>query len=376
MRRIHAVDTCSRRRAAAQRRAQCASPSTADGIAASTRLNTLAQACAPSLPSLQGIPTEYSHEEHAELLYALCAALTREGWGTVTHWNESGQQSLVFAGKAIMRAIGKKRSDLLKRNVEFQLRITDTLDRFATSSFLQKGQLALTVECSGCGYLRIGRAIVALEAETDGLGTAFYWELLHAIYRVERIYDHQDALQYEEQMRDWASEEEESQEHYEFPEVATALPACIQRSLDVGHNACAARRLLRQTRGKTFSRWFDRLRKMQCLARVDARSEREIVDYYDSPPLPALLIAFEEHDAITACFDEEGQHMLEGTPEPVLAAIFDPEQPEDVKHAVRTVARFVLFNQELFELVEDIAQWEKDYGRASVDRPEPSLRAA
>jgi len=41
--------------------------------------------------------------------------------------------------------------------------------------------------------------------------------------------------------------------------------------------------------------------------------------YYDDPPLPSLLSRFKEHDAITACFDEEGQSMMEGTAEPTCA---------------------------------------------------------
>lgn len=52
-------------------------------------------------------------------------------------------------------------------------------------------------------------------------------------------------------------------------------------------------------------------------------SEREDLDgHYDRPLLPALLIVFEEHDAIAACFDEESQHMLEGSAEPTFCAVF------------------------------------------------------
>ena len=37
---------------------------------------------AQALPSLDGIPKEYSHELQAELVYELCAALVRFGLGT------------------------------------------------------------------------------------------------------------------------------------------------------------------------------------------------------------------------------------------------------------------------------------------------------
>jgi len=73
--------------------------------------------------------------------------------------------------------------------------------------------------------------------------------------------------------------------------------------------------------------------------------------YYYGPPLPSLLVAFKERDAITACFDEEGQHMLEGSSEPTVCVVFSPKKADEVKHAVCVIERFVAFNAALFELV-------------------------
>jgi hypothetical protein len=92
--------------------------------------------------------------------------------------------------------------------------------------------------------------------------------------------------------------------------------------------------------------------------------------------LPAVLVTFKEHDAITACFDEEGQYMMEGTAEPTLCVVFSPRQADEVQHALRIVERFVALNCELFQLVEVIAEWEKRFENPCVDRGEPSLRAA
>ena len=55
-----------------------------------------------------------------------------------------------------------------------------------------------------------------------------------------------------------------------------------------------------------------RLRSFRELERDHCEPE-DFDGYYDGPPLPALLIVFEEHDAVAACFDEESQHMLEGS---------------------------------------------------------------
>jgi hypothetical protein len=88
------------------------------------------------------------------------------------------------------------------------------------------------------------------------------------------------------------------------------------------------------------------------------------------------LVAFKERDAITACFDEEGQYMLEGTSEPAVGVAFRPHIVEEVRQAVRIVERFVLFNHELYEFIETLQEWEKIHADPCLDRGEPSLRAA
>jgi hypothetical protein len=92
--------------------------------------------------------------------------------------------------------------------------------------------------------------------------------------------------------------------------------------------------------------------------------------------VPSLVVAFKEHDAIIACFDEEGQYMLEVSSEPTLGVIFSPHKQEEVRLAVRAVGRFVALNHELFQLVEELQVWEKCDGDTRLNRREPALRAA
>ena len=47
-----------------------------------------------------------------------------------------------------------------------------------------------------------------------------------------------------------------------------------------------------------------------------------------------------------------------------------------MKHAVRVIERFVAFNTELFELVEELQVWEKENAGSNSNRGESSLRAA
>jgi hypothetical protein len=362
------------------RRSRQQPPGGANADVAAVRIKTLAASFIQALPVLDGVPTVYSHEFHAELIYDLCAALVREGLGKPATWQECGENAQVFAQRTIMESVGEARWNLLKRNIEYHLTVSDVAERDGDDALLENGRLALTIECSGAGFLKIGPALDVLEKEAEGLGAAFYWTLTYALYRVMRIYNHDDALQYEERMREYAEEDEENRNQYEFPEVEKALPPCIQKTLKCRSRDSIgeARRLLREHESGPCGSWIERLRRIERLSRISIQTDPNFREDggYDSIPLPSLVVAFKDHDAIIACFDEEGQYMLEGSSEPTLRIVFAPQKPEEVKLAVRAIERFVALNYELFQLVEAIQDWEKRDGDTSLNRREPALRAA
>jgi len=352
----------------------------ANGNPATTPVETLAPAFAVALPSLNGQPVNYSHEVNGEMLFELCAILVRMEMGMPRLWSECGEDPLAFAQRSIVNRIGKETIELLERNVEYHLEVTDVVG--ADSAGLSTGQLAITIECSGCGFLKIGPALGALESEEEGLGAAFYWTLIRSLYRVMRIYDHSDAQAYEENLIEYAQEDDPaSRDQYEFPEVDKALPECIRGSLkhESEHWRLDYRRLLRRHRNGRYRNWIRHVEAITKLARIRARSfgPEDYDGYYDGPPLPALLIVFEEHDAVAACFDEESQHMLEGSAEPAFCAVFTLDNPEQCSAAMRAAERFVLVNREVCRLIEDIKAREKvgNEGRG-FDRGDASLRAA
>jgi len=372
------VDTSRRRRSAGDgpvRGHRQRAPLHSIGTSSAPRIANLAPAFGQALPTLATVPTEYNHEVNAELLYDLCAALVKAGQGSPEAWQQCGENAVAFAQRSIIDAIGAERGELLQRNVEFHLQVSDVLERDGDGSTLSNGQLAVTIECCGAGYLKIGPALDALEKEAEGLGAAFYWTLIHALYRVMRIYDHDDALRYEEMLIESANDDDENRSQYEFPEVVKALPACIQKTLKEKWRI-EDRRLLRAHGNGPYRSWIDRLRKMQRLSRLRMEESQQSLEdrYYDGPPLPSLLVAFKERDAITACFDEEGQHMLEGSSEPTVCVVFSPKNADEVKHSMRVIERFVAFNTALFELVEELQ--EKEHAGSDSHRGEPSLRVA
>ena len=136
--------------------------------------------------------------------------------------------------------------------------------------------------------------------------------------------------------------------------------------------------LLRKFSTGSYANWIERLRRIQRLSRLRLKQSRDYIEagQYDEPPLPAMLVTFKDHDAISACFDEEGQYMMEGTTEPMLCVVFSPRKSDEVRRALRVVERFVVFNCELFQLVEAIQRWEKGNESPCIHRGESSLRAA
>jgi hypothetical protein len=111
------------------------------GTTSANGVATLAPAFGQALPSLAEVRAEYNHEVNAELVYELCAALVHEGLGTEATWKQSGSNALRFARHAMMSGIGAERGDLLQRNVEYHLEVSDQLGRAGSDTELESGQL-------------------------------------------------------------------------------------------------------------------------------------------------------------------------------------------------------------------------------------------
>jgi hypothetical protein len=115
--------------------------------------------------------------------------------------------------------------------------------------------------------------------------------------------------------------------------------------------------LVRHRQGR-FGSWIERVRTIERRARLYRNSGKDLNEsgYYDSPPVPSLLIVFKHHDVVAACFDEESQYMLESMPEPALSIVFSPDNPEEIARTRKVIEHFIAINCELFQLVEEIQQ--------------------
>ena len=128
------------------RRKRQPSLASSDRPVATTGITTLAPAFRQALPALEEVQTTFSHEFNAELLYELCAALVREGLGGPEIWRKCEESAVVFAQRAIMETIGEERWNLLQRNVEYHLTVSDVAARDGEDTLLGDGRLAVTIE--------------------------------------------------------------------------------------------------------------------------------------------------------------------------------------------------------------------------------------
>ncbi len=324
-------------------------------VAGAPAVGLLAPAFGQALPSLAEVPAAYSHSENTGTLLELCRVLVEHDLGDETLWKSSGKQPLRFAAAAIKEEIEERCGDMLTRNVNYELSIQDSIGSYGDEN-LREGVLLLSVDCSGCGYLKIGPALAALEKEEEGLGAAFYHLLRLSLYRWLRLYDHTDAEAYNENLREWAEQEDEqAREEYEIADVGGALPAFLRG--EDKRQAKDYRALIRRHRRGPQRAWIESLLRIAALTRVPSRSPRELIDaYWDDIPLPALLICFHDQDAIAAAFDAEARSMQEASHEPTYLQVFSPSNPAEADKAFRGFARFLAINLELFTLVEALNQ--------------------
>lgn len=79
------------------------------------------------------------------------------------------------------------------------------------------------------------------------------------------------------------------------PEVEKALPEFIRQTLTHERDFRGkALRLLREHRKGSYHTWIERLRRIQRLSRRPRTTLKDIEQepYFDSPPLPCVLVAF------------------------------------------------------------------------------------
>ena len=160
---------------------------------------------------------------------------------------------------------------------------------------------------------------------------------LTALNRWVRVYDYRDAEERVDMLRQWY-EGEENADQYELPDVEGCTPSCLKETPLSRRELYSLRQRITN---QTVTALADSLLE---LCRVSQRAKQpeftedmgeQLMD--SSPPLPCLLAAFSQDDAIVGCFDDEGQTAMEVTPQPNLIIPLKLSEPGSVNKAFRTL---------------------------------------
>jgi len=250
-------------------------------------------------------------------------------------WKRAESDPTSFIRLALERWIKAHGGSAIRRRFLLVASISDAPCDWAERDESKPNQLFLIVEPSetGCGCVTFGPTLELLEKVHPQLPATFFHLFVGALNAWIRIYDHRDAEERAETLREWAAQEPDA-DQYEIPDVLGSIPPCMrQATLEDGEL-----NFLKDKIGDPLAaKLVEAAINLDCVSAQAKRPElgddigQQLSDC--NPPLPCLLAIFAEADSVAAQFDEEAQGMLEVTPEPNLIIPFDPADAESVRDA-------------------------------------------
>lgn len=328
-----------------------------------------------SLPDLGRLPATYQIGTNGELLYRLCVALMERKLVDESLWLESGKIPVVFARNALIQMIEQRTGECFKDNLQYECVVSDSLGSgYYRGTEIEEQKLVAMFDLTTAGFLVIGAAIEALDAQEQHLGAALYVLLTSTLRRRMRVYNHVMATWYNERLNEMMEEDDpDNRDEYEFPKVQECIPPSVKTVEDWEDGQI--RRLLRRHLKGPYSAWIEKVLLIERLTRLPETSVR-FEQEYDDLPVPSVLIVFRDQDAIHACWDAEAAHYNEASNEPACTVEFRPDDPKDFDAALRSMWIFLKLNMELAQLINLITEWEEKHARERQHRAEPALRAA
>jgi hypothetical protein len=289
------------------------------------------------LPRITAVPLIHRLIADDCLAVMLAKSLVELDIAVPGDWKRADCDPTSFIRITLERWIKAHGDSATRRRFLLVATIGDTPCEWTDRDETKPNQLFLIVEPSeaSCGCVTFGPTLELLEKVHPQLPATFFNLFVGALNRWIRIYDHRDAEDRAEMLREWATQEADA-DQYEIPDVQASIPQCMrQTALDEAE--------LAHLEDSISDRPATRLLKaVLSLERLSAQAKRpELGDDVSqqlsdcNPPLPCLLALFAEADSVAAAFDEEAQGMLEVTPEPNLIIPFDPTDTESVREAFR-----------------------------------------
>ena len=301
----------------------------------------IASGCHWSVPSLEGIPTEYQFLGGLDAAARLGKTLLLSGVATADAWVPAGRDPFRFIEQALKDWIEAHGGQEIDSDLFLRLGLVSDLDPYGQSGGEQNAgdEMYLVLEPDSAGYVVLGPTLRLLETVHPRLPVTFFDLFTQALNRWVRVYDYRDAGERVQQLREWYEGDPEG-ETVELPDVEGATPKCLRGKWNPLKERFVER-LLATVRNRKIRTMLEGALELGTASRKGARPEiaesarERLMD--SNPPVPALLVVFEKHDAIEGCFDEEAQGMLECAPEPNLIVPLRSGDVESVRAAFRTL---------------------------------------
>ena len=301
-----------------------------------TAAHLMAPPSQSGLPSLEGVTTEHRFLADDTVAIGLAEILVTSKIAAVQDWEKSGRDPTKYLLLTLQRWIRDHGGTAIDRRFDLDVRLSDRLLDYSDDRAPQ-GSLYLIVDPEGAAFVLLGPVIEVLDHAHPQLPSTFFHHFVGALNRWVRVYDYRDADERVDMLRQWY-EGEENSDQYELPDVEGCTPKCLkERPLSV-RRLRALREKIASEQVRSLLGGLLNLCGMSQQTKPPECTEDMGEQLMDSnPPLPCLLAAFSQGDAIVGCFDDEGQTAMEVTPQPNLIIPLRLSDPVSVRKAFRTL---------------------------------------
>jgi hypothetical protein len=313
--------------------AQRETPSTPRRLSA---FDLMAPRCDVGLPVLENISAEQRFLADDREAIALAEILVRSGIAIAEDWARSERDATKYLQLTLQRWVGIHGGAAIDRRFDLGVTLSDRLVDYSEQR-APEGTLYLIVDPESAAFVLLNPIIEMLEHTHPQLPSSLHHHFVEARNRWVRVYDYRDAEERVDMLRQWY-EGEENADQYELPDVEGCTPKCLkERPLSV-----RGLKTLRETIADQQVNVL--IESLLSLSRISQKTKRpefsedmgeQLMD--SNPPLPCLLAAFSQADAVVGCFDDEGQTAMEVTPQPNLIIPLKFSDPASVRRAFRTL---------------------------------------
>lgn len=294
----------------------------------------IAPPCELVLPSLERIAVEHRFLSDDHELLALAKILVRANIATAEDWEKCGRDATKYLSLSLQRWMRDHGVAAIDRRFDLDLTLSDRLVDYSDQRG-PEGTLYLIFDPDGAAFVLLRPTLELLETVHPRLPSTFFMHFAGSLNRWVRVYDYHDAEERVDMLREWY-EGEEDREQYELPDIERCTPTCLKE------HPLSVRELKQLARGIRDPEVQALVRGLLELCRVSSRAKRP--DFTDdmaeqlmdpNPPLPCLLAAFTQGDAVVGCFDDEAQTAMETMPHPNLIIPLQLSDPSNVRRGFR-----------------------------------------